>query len=75
MINACGTCRYFIRHQPPSAHLGECRRFPPTVHVSYGAVESFLPRVEESDWCGEFSATLRSPSDDGKIRLSKFPKP
>ena len=51
----CSGCRYYLERKRKS---GECRRFPPQ---SRAASETW-PKVNDTDWCGEFQDREESPS-------------
>jgi len=62
----CKDCRFF----GSNSELGQCRRYPPTVHGG----EARFPIVRETAWCGEFQTrVLADPIDDraaGELRRS-----
>ncbi len=60
----CGQCRFWFKND------SQCRRYAP--HPSEGArsagaaatpTDTRWPRVDASDWCGEFQPIVVSPSD------------
>lgn len=64
-FSACAQCRYFDRFEDEYAD-GFCRRRAPVVVLNRNhdpedldddspPYKSWFPRVEDRDWCGEFS--------------------
>jgi hypothetical protein len=53
LTDCCGGCLFFV---PEERHRGECRRYAPRSSFVSEEVEgeSEWPRVDDSDWCGEF---------------------
>jgi hypothetical protein len=49
MTETCETCKFRDRVSD------DCRRFPPRIlQFERGSTRSQFPRVERSDWCGEY---------------------
>lgn len=63
-MERCSGCMFWDqwtkRHDDDSAahpddYRGECRRYPPSVHIDGGDTE--FVTVRANNWCGEFSPT------------------
>lgn len=49
----CETCPFWVRSSANDQVLGECRRFPPNLHVEPYFNRGFWRNTHQTDWCGE----------------------
>jgi hypothetical protein len=64
---ACEDCSHFAANRPSnnsrSQLSGQCRRYPPTVHITTTAngssANTHWSTVSRSDWCGEFKSNVQ----------------
>lgn len=64
-MECCETCKYSKLFNLKGKVQMFCRRFPPTVyikdkdvvmaHIQTTGIESAFPKVDDSDWCGEYN--------------------
>lgn len=64
----CEDCRFWIRNEDINVEDGQCRRFPPQVHMlptedqlgrkGFQTMIMF-PAVGEQFWCGEFQPRIQ----------------
>lgn len=49
----CASCRFWEK-LPNKTHVGECKRFPPTLDREHMVV-SLFPCTQANTWCGEYA--------------------
>jgi len=70
-IEACASCKYgeFARHNEwgdkITAKFGICRRYPPQASSKGTGYSDFVfPRIEKTDWCGEWKEGSEMGKED-----------
>lgn len=65
----CENCRFWSRYSDKHGGVGECRRFPPTIHPlpdEDHVMLTFSPNLVYNSWCGEWQTkNLDSPDAAG----------
>jgi len=56
MTDTCETCRYYAPVKTGYKEEGRCRFSPPAVVPIAEDCMGVWPRVQETDWCGQYSA-------------------
>jgi hypothetical protein len=57
----CATCVFF-RRQWEGAGYGVCRAHPPRSVAGMMGVDTYWPKVNEDDWCGEYDVAAPASS-------------
>ena len=52
----CDTCKYYYKVE--TAELGECHRHPPSIQVLSEDGYGVFPKVNTSDFCGDYKEDL-----------------
>lgn len=68
---SCANCRYAEDAETDSVLPICCVRYPP-IRVSTEDRAGFWPRVESSDWCGEWAPENPETLDEGAAIMARY---
>lgn len=63
-MNICKDCKYFANYTA-FPEEGDCHRFPPIIEAKdHDNPCDFYPRVNLTNWCGEFAPLALAPEPE-----------